>query len=279
MFKFLSIAVVLTLLPSGRVLKAEASRLSPDQERVLESARAAALQYTQRLPDFICTQTTQREYSSLSNPFTGLTGVSASTAASQMSPVTPGGAGANSLIEEKLTFFNQKESYEVTSIDGKKVSGIDHMLFQGAISAGEFGSALNQIFDPQSHAVFTWHRTENIHGRRAYVFDFHVPPEGGITVIHRDSGQRIIVPYAGQVSVDADTLAVLRITSKLDLPAGFPIQMGETTVDYRSVRIAEQSYNLPYRSEVRMKDTFHLFVNRIEFRDYQKFTVESTIHY
>jgi hypothetical protein len=270
---------MLPLLLRWQALRAESPGLSPDQERVLETARAAALQYSQKLPDFICTQTTQRQFSSLSNPLIGLTGVSATTASSQMSAMSPGGAGANSLIEEKLTFFNQKESYEVISIDGKKVSGIDHMLFQGAISAGEFGSALNHIFNPQSHTVFTLKRMEHLHGRRAYVFRFHVPPEGGITVIHKDSGRRIIAPYAGQVSVDADTLAVLQITSRLDLPAGFPIVMGETTVDYRPVQIAGKGYNLPYRSEVRMKDTYHLFVNRIEFKNYQKFTVESTIHY
>jgi hypothetical protein len=270
---------MLLLFPGEQALTVDVPRLSPDQEKVLETARATALEYTQRLPDFICTQTTQREFSSLSNPLMGLTGVSATTASSQMSAMTPGGAGANSLIEEKLTFFNQKESYEVTAIDGKKVSGIDHMLFQGAISAGEFGSALNHIFNPQSHTVFTSKRMEHLHGRRAYVFGFHVPPEGGIIVIHKDSGRRIIVPYSGQVSVDADTLAVLQIISKLELPPAFPIVMGETTVDYRPIQIAGKNYNLPYRSEVRMKDTYHLFVNRIEFKNYQKFTVESTIHY
>jgi hypothetical protein len=270
---------MLLMLPGEHALTVDAPRLSPDQEKVLETARTAALQYTQTLPDFICTQTTQREFSSLSDPLMGLTGVSATTASSQMSAMSPGGAGANSLIEEKLTFFNQKESYEVTAIDGKKVSGIDHMLFQGAISAGEFGSALNHIFNPQSHTVFTSKRMEHLHGRRAYVFGFRVPPEGGITVVYKNSGQRIIVPYRGRVSVDADSLAVLQISSRLDLPPGFPIVMGETTVDYKPVQIAGKSYNLPYRSEVRMKDTFHLFVNRIEFRNYQKFAVESTIHY
>ena len=270
---------MLALFWGGQALKAEAPGLSADQEIILEKVRAAALQYTQRLPDFICTQTTQREFSNLNDPLMGLTGVSTTTAASQMSTMTQGGTGANSLIEEKLTFFNQKESYEVTAIDGKKVSGIDHMLFAGAISAGEFGSALSHLFNPNSHTVFTWRKMENLHGRRTYVFGFHVPQQGGITVIHKDSGQQIIVPYSGQVSIDAETLAVLRIISKLDLPPGFPIQMGETTVDYRPVSIAGKSYNLPYRSEVRMKDTFHLFVNRIEFKDYQKFTAESTIHY
>ncbi len=275
----LHIAVLFLLLPGERASTAEAPRLSADQARVLETARAVALEYTQKLPDFICTQTTQREFSSLSDPLTGLTGVSANQAASQMSTMTQGAAGSNGVIEERLTFFNQKESYEVTAIDGNKVSGIDHMQFQGAISAGEFGSGLNHIFNPQAHTVFTWSRMANLHGRRAYVFGFHVPREAGIAVIYKNSGQRIVVPYAGQVAVDANTLNVMRITSKLDLPVNFPIQMGETTVEYRPVQIAGKSYNLPYRSEVRMKDAFHLFVNTIEFKNYQKFAVESTIHY
>ena len=218
----LHIAVLMPLLLNGHLMRARTAELSTDQEKILETARAAALQYTQKLPDFICTQTTQREFSNLGEPEMGFAGVRSGVAVTQLS--TPDAGAPVGVIEEKLTFFNQKENYEVIAIGGKKVSGIDHMALQGAISAGEFGSALNQIFNPESHTVFTWRGTEKLHRRLAYVFDFHVPKEGGTVVIHRGSGRQIVVSYRGQVSLDATTLAVLRITSSLDLPRDFPIE-------------------------------------------------------
>jgi hypothetical protein len=36
---------------------------------------------------------------------------------------------------------------------------------------------------------------------------------------------------------------------------------------------------MPLHSEVLMRDKEYLYVNRIDFRNYQKFAVESTIHY
>ncbi len=88
---------MLALFLGGQELRAEAPELTPDQEIILERVRDAALQYTQRLPDFICTQTNQREFSNLNDPLMGLTGVSTPAAASQMSTMTQGETGANSL--------------------------------------------------------------------------------------------------------------------------------------------------------------------------------------
>ena len=50
-------------------------------------------------------------------------------------------------------------------------------------------------------------------------------------------------------------------------------------MDYQSTDIAGKKYMLPFQSEVRMTDSTRRYVNRIEFKNYQKFTVESTIHY
>ena len=59
----------------------------------------------------------------------------------------------------------------------------------------------------------------------------------------------------------------------------FPIKMATIDVTYKPAEIAGKTYNLPSRSEVRMKDSAHLYVNEIQFRDYHRFVVESTIHY
>ncbi len=267
------IAAVL-LLVSTRTLGVSADQPggTSDRAKVLDSATSLALAYTRRLPDFICTQITHRDVSGVSNASGGVTGIDAV-------PILSAATSSSSVIEERLTFFDQKENYEVITIDGHKVTGAKHLENGGAISAGEFGTALRDIFDPQSHTVFTWGRMDKMHGTQVYVFVFHVPKERGALVTHRDPDQQIVVPYAGEIFVDSDTSEVMRITSRLDLPSKFPIQMAERRVDYKQTTIAGKSYNLPSHSEVRMEDSSNLYVNGIDFKDYHKFVVDSTIHY
>jgi hypothetical protein len=157
--------------------------------------------------------------------------------------------------------------------------GISHMQMEGFITAGEFGTALHQLFDPASRTAFSWDRVANLAGQRVYVFKFRVPRENGTEVIERDSGRQITVAYAGHLFVDASTLAVVRIDSSFDLPASFPVRRGESVVVYQPVEIAGKSYNLPVHSETRVEDATHEYINRIDFGNYHKFTAESTIHY
>lgn len=274
-----SIAAVLVLFCAEAGFAAGPPELSPDQTRFLESVRASALEYTQRLPDFICTQITRRDVSKLNGLSPGATGVSGRGVGLRPSMEGRSLANAANLIEERLTFFNRTENYEVVAVDGKKVSGLEHLQFEGAISAGEFGSALRDVFDPASHAVFMWEKAANLRGRRVDVFRFHVPKSSGTIVVHRDTHQQIVAAYGGNVFVDPDTLEVVRIVSRLELPTGFPIRASETTIDYTPEEIGGRKYNLPVHSEVRMQDDTFQFVNTIDFRNYHRFAAESTIHY
>lgn len=269
----IAFAFLLLSAPSG-VAAGPPPPLSPDQEKLLESVRANALEYTQTLPDFICTQITHREISTLNN-FSG--GVSGRGSALH-SPV-PGPDLPDSVIEERLTYFNRAENYEVVAVDGKKVKDAKHLQFLGAITAGEFGSKLDDIFNPASHARFNWERSANLHGRRLDVFGFNVPKSSGATVIHRGPDSEIVVAYGGRIFIDPDTLEVLRIESKLDLPPNYPIQAADTTVEYTPVEVAGKKVNLPIHSEVRLKDESYVYVNTIDFKNYHRFGTESTIHY
>jgi hypothetical protein len=254
---------------------ASSSQLTADQAKILESARESALAYTQRLPNFICTQVTHRDAAGLSHSGAG----NATVTGTGIAPVLAFSPDSSDVIEERLTYFAQKEHYEAITINGKKATGVGHLDNQGAISAGEFGSGLHDIFDPQSHTEFSWGRTEKMRGRTVYIFAFHVPKESGAVVTYPKPDQQIVVPYAGLVFIDADTRDVMRTTSRLELPAKFPIQMAERMVDYIPAAIAGRTYNLPSHSEVRMQDGSYLYSNKIDFKNYQKFTAESTIHY
>jgi hypothetical protein len=57
----------------------------------------------------------------------------------------------------KLTYFEQREDYKVISIDGKLVD-TPYEKLGGAISSGEFGTMLKEIFEPQTQTEFVWTR-------------------------------------------------------------------------------------------------------------------------
>ena len=115
--------LLVSFATTGRA-PAVSSALSADQASVLESARAYSVEYIRKLPNFICTQITNRER-------TGFTFGSVIT---------------SDVIEEKLTFANQKESCEVVRINLKKVSGVQHM----AIPGSDFCWRVRQLLTPYS---------------------------------------------------------------------------------------------------------------------------------
>ncbi|MGA9585843.1 MAG: VWA domain-containing protein, partial [Terracidiphilus sp.] len=258
------IAGLLIVVALVQGVSAGSTPLTADQARILEQVRSYAVAYTQELPNFICTQVTSREVTRPSAGFQEETGAGAQF-------------GPSDQITEKVTFFNQKEGYEVIAINGKKVAGAKHNQLTGAVSIGEFGSTLLQIFNPRSHTVFAWNRKTTLRGHRVNVFGFQVPKEAGTLVTDETTNEKVVAPYGGLIFADAETHEVLRIVSHLNLPSGFPIDRAERVVEYRPANIAGKSYNLPFHSEVQMQSGLNLYVNKIDFKDYRKFTVEATI--
>ncbi len=100
----LRICAVFLLSNTPLLAVAGSSKLSADQTSVLEDTRAYAMQYTQQLPDFICTQTTHREVAAY------MSGTS--------TPVLLD--NSSDIIEEQLSYVAGKERYIVLTIDGKK---------------------------------------------------------------------------------------------------------------------------------------------------------------
>jgi hypothetical protein len=147
-----------------------------EQARALAALRDYALNYTGRLPDFLCTQITKREF--LQN------------VRSVMPP-------QRDIIEEQVTYAGQKESYVVAKLNGKAGNGIAHDQVGGIVSSGEFGSLLKNTFDPNAGAELRWERSATRAGRKVYVFAFRVPEAGGYRLV--ESKRTISVPYKGLV--------------------------------------------------------------------------------
>jgi len=231
---------------------------SIEQKQILQEITDSAINYSRNLPNFLCLQVTRRY-------------------------VDQGSQGSFALIDtiaERLTYFDQKEDYKVVSKNGIPMTGLTHDQLGGpATSSGEFGSMLNEIFDPASRTSFAWERWATLRGRRMHVYSYRVPQETSKYVIYADAiKRRIVVGYHGLVYADRDTKNVMRITmSADDIPADFPVQEVDLDLNYDMTTIAGQEYLLPLKSELHSKDGRYLTKNETEFRAYNKYGTESSI--
>ncbi|MGO9325379.1 MAG: hypothetical protein ACLP07_12535, partial [Terracidiphilus sp.] len=281
-FHRLSVLAILVLASSAPLAATDPTPLSNSQARILEEARSYVFDYTRNLPNFICTQFTNRtvinspEEDSAGPPPINITALT--TAGINSQRPSQSALVSEDSIEEKLTYINSEEHYEVIAINGRKATAVDPLRVGGAVSGGEFGTLLSAIFVPQAHTVFTWERMARLRGRNVHIFAFQVPKEAGMPVSHLNPDAEVIAAYTGEVFVDAETGQILRVTSHvIGLPLDFPVKLVERSVDYTAVFIEGKTYNLPSHSELQMRDSARLYVNKINFKDYHKFTVESTI--
>jgi hypothetical protein len=155
----------------------------------------------------------------------------------------------------------------------------------GAVSTGEFGSLLREIFDPKSEAEFGWEKWATLRGRRMAVFNYAIDSGHSNWSIAYGSGeahdeQRIITAYRGLVYADADTGEVDRIRFEaVDIPRTFPVTATTEQLDYDLVDISGQKYVCPMAAKLWMKSSDGTLKNDIEFRGYRKFGTNFDIKY
>jgi len=230
-----------------------------EQNRILQHVREYAGGYAKRLPDFICLQVTRRYYDPTGLEFWRTADV----------------------INERLTYFEQKEDYKIISINGRStINEYSRDKLGGATSSGEFGSMMKEIFEPETEATFRWDRWVTLRGRRNHVFAYQVLQSKSKWSIDYNRTERIVPGYRGYIYVDADLMTVSRITLEaIDIPPAFPVQQAKTTLDYDFIKIGETEHVLPLRAEIRMREGKDLRKNEVEFRLYRKFGADATIKF
>jgi hypothetical protein len=114
---------IVALLAAGA--PATAQQLEPEQARLLEQAREAALRYSDSLPDFLCTEVVRRTQDAHGN----------------------GRWRDLDTLTVKLSYFGHREDYKLMEVDGKPTL-LEYELVAGAVSTGEFGTRLYAVFDP-----------------------------------------------------------------------------------------------------------------------------------
>jgi hypothetical protein len=237
---------------------AEPKPSEPEQARLLEQVREAALDYIRSLPDFICTQVVKR-YEDRSGR-------------DRWTPIDT--------LTVKLSYFDQKEDYKLLTIDNQPTS-LDYMKSGGSASKGEFGTLLNAIFEPKSAGEFHWKNWTTLRKRRAAVYTYRVDRAHSLYVVSvqydRDDMVETLVGFHGEIVVDRDTNMPLHLTAEAEMPVGFPARQSLTTLDYDFAEVGGREYLLPLKAEVEMRSTRLHTRNRVAFHGYQKFQTETTI--
>ncbi len=228
-----------------------------EQKEVLSKVRDYAMNYTRRLPDFLCTQVTRRYLDPSGLEFWR-----------QMDTLTA-----------RVSYSDKHENYKLVLVNNRMVEDLPYMGVGGAISTGEFGSMLKEIFEPQTDADFHWERWGKLRGRITHVFRYRVEQPRSKWHVTYEKSDDIVPGYLGLIYVDRDAPVVMRVTLEAELPASFPIQQVTDTLDYDLAPIGTQQYMLPLKAVVRMREAKNLVKNEVEFRLYRKFSAESAIKF
>ena len=230
----------------------------PPPDPIIEKARTQAEAFTDSLPNFICRQMVARFESS----------------------EKPANWVAIDLVEAEVAFEDGMESYQSIKVNGKllKKQAMSE-LGGGAWSKGEFGTVLRNIFEPWSLTEFKYRKAETLNRIRTKVFWFHIEQSRSNWEAHM-AAMSYLPEYSGAIWIDEETARVVRIEMEaLNLPLSFPVDTLEMNIDYDMVRIAGQEYLLPVHSEnlACMRGDLRCTWNKIDFRNYRRFSAESTL--
>jgi hypothetical protein len=244
----------------GQTGKAKRPSTPAEQSAIIEKVRDQALRYTRQLPNYICTQRTRQMI---------------------LRPVVGQALGGGvDLIEEQVSFVDNRETRRVLNFNGHAVAAGSPEQQRGTPSRGEFAAILEVIFDPQTSANLKWEHPAKLDLRPVYVFSYRVPQSKGYTLI--DSKQNIQVPFQGLVYADVETLTVVRIEMKItpqDIPKNSQYINAALTLDYKPEQVAGHESVLPahYSLHYQMRDGMAWYM--ADYTDYRRFSADATIQF
>jgi hypothetical protein len=240
---------------------------SEEQAAIIDDVREYALNYSDTLPDFICTQVVRRFAAPM--PGTKYGGQAGGDPRWQLEDT----------LQIRLSFFEKREHYVVVLMNNAIVNK-DYEKVGGSKAFGEFGSMMREIFEPASETRFAWDHWATLRGKRVMAFSYHVRLERSKFMISVDDKLRITTAYGGLVEVEPDTHAVVRITQDAeDIPSSFPIKETGDILDYDYQDLSGHTFLLPLKSQVLMKSNEGIIRLEEEFRLYRKYSADTEIKY
>ena len=248
MIRFSALLLCAVLAWGQRPSDAEAAAL-------IERSRQKALDYTNSLPDFICSEVIHR-YAVASESVWTLTDT----------------------LTVKLGYSQQIEMHKLELINGKPTDR-DFDDLGGATSSGELGGVLRVIFDPASKTAFDWYSSRAVRNRRAAAYRYAVAAANSPYYVEHQK-RKGIVGLHGTVAVDRETGEVLALSyMAYDIPKKLEVQSLIGSVEYDLANVGSRTYLLPARSEMEMHASELWTRNKMEFRDYRRFSADSSIEF
>ena len=242
--------------PAAQQAGVEPGEPAPYVDPVIEKARAAAASFTERLPNYVCTEFMAR-YESTARPV-------------DWRPLD--------VVSTNVVYEAGRESYRDISVNGKPFKkGMEDM--SGAWSTGEFGTMLLNLFAPWTAAEFHQRRTGAIGGIEARVYNFEVDRAHSNWHVQVAS-QSMRPAYRGAVWIEPENGRVLRLEMQArGLPHEFPEDTVESAVDYENVMIGGVKFLLPVHAETLAceRGTSNCSRNVLDFRNYHKFEATSDV--
>jgi hypothetical protein len=238
---------------------------SEEQAAILDDVREYALNYSDTLPDFICTQVTRR----FGAPLPG----------TKYGGPADGGPRWQALdtLQIRLSYFERKEKYTVVLMNNAIVNQ-DYEKVGGSKAFGEFGSMMREIFEPSTEARFEWDHWGTLRGKRVMAFRYHVRLDRSHFQIAVEEGKlHITTAYHGLIEVEPDTHAVVRIVQEAEnIPSDFPMKETSDVLDYDYQELSGSTFLLPLKAEVLMRTSDDIQKLDEEFRLYRKYSADST---
>ncbi|HTS65137.1 MAG TPA: hypothetical protein VMH28_24105 [Candidatus Acidoferrales bacterium] len=225
-------------------------------EALIKDAREASSTFTAGLPSYLAQQVTTR-YFATGWPIAHWQQIDEITA--------------------ELAYVGGKEDYRDFKIDGNPIEQPER---SGSWSTGEFGTTLEDVLSFGTDAAFKRRGEDTVAGRRAVVFDYTVTQEHSHWTMVAPDERTYKPAYDGAIWVDKETRRVLRIEQRTtSFPRDFPVRRAEAILQYGFVKIDGKTYLLPASGENVgcMSGSGACTRNVIAFRNYRKFTTDSTI--
>jgi hypothetical protein len=224
---------------------------------LIRKAADTALDFTEKLPNYVCQELMSR-YESTTKPASW---------------------HALDVVGMEVVYQDQKEDYRKITLNGRPVNKkLEEM--GGAWSTGEFGTVLIDLFAPQTNADFHYQRDSRMASVLTKEYTFNVTHANSHWTIHMGS-QQYDPAYKGTVWIDPKTARVMRIEMQAyGFPTDFASDAVESATDYEYVRLGDaQQYLLPVHAETLscQRGTPYCSRNTIDFRNYKKYTGESSI--
>ena len=183
------------------------------------------------------------------------------------------------VVTADLVMQGGKETYKNILVNGKAPK--QALEKTGSWSNGEFASMLQLVLNPGSETDFRGKRSSSIVNRQAWRYDYSVEQQNSHWTLEA-AGQSYQPAYVGAVWIDKETSRVLRIEmSAKRIPTDFPLDSGESTVDYDFVLLGDRKFLVPVHSEVLscQRGTRDCSRNVIDFRNYRKFGADTSISF